>query len=96
LHATEIPFAFNTVRVKYGEATTTEDLAIARAMHAYWIAFATHGDPGAPAGLPPWSRYSIAADQIMDFTLKGPVAGPDPFKARLDVVEAHASQPGPR
>jgi para-nitrobenzyl esterase len=92
LHATEIPFAFDTVRVKYGEAATAEDLSAARAMHAYWIAFAKSGDPGAPAGLPKWPRYSAADDVIMDFTLSGPVAKPDPFKARLDAVETRASQ----
>ena len=38
-------------------------------------------------GLPAWPRYSPAADVLMNFTAAGkPVAMPDPFKARLDVV----------
>ena len=38
LHATEIPFVFETVRAKYGEATTPEDEALAAAANAYWVA----------------------------------------------------------
>jgi para-nitrobenzyl esterase len=96
LHATEIPFVLNTVKAKYGDATTPEDLAMGRAANAYWVAFAKTGDPGTAAGVPKWPRYSAADDVIMDFTLNGPAAKPDPFKARLDVVEARASQEGSR
>ena len=45
LHATEIPFVFETVRAKYGEATTPEDEALAAAANAYWVAFARTGRP---------------------------------------------------
>ena len=101
LHATEIPFVLNTVRAKYGDATTPEDAATASAMNAYWVAFVKTGDPGAAEdaaakGLPKWPRYSAADDVIMDFTLKGPAVKPDPFKARLDVVETRATQEGSR
>jgi para-nitrobenzyl esterase len=92
LHATEIPFVLNTARAKYGDATTPEDIALARAMNAYWVAFAKTGDPGTAAGVPKWPRYSAADDVIVDFTLSGPAVKPDPFKARLDVVEPRASQ----
>jgi para-nitrobenzyl esterase len=90
LHATEIPFVLNTVKAKYGDATTPEDVAIARATNAYWVAFAKTGDPGTASGasVPKWPRYSAADDVIMDFTLSGPAARPDPFKARLDLVES--------
>jgi para-nitrobenzyl esterase len=91
LHATEIPFVFHTERVKYGDATTPEDEAIGKAANAYWVAFAKTGDPSAP-GLPKWPRYTAAEDAIVDFTITGPVAGPDPFKARLDAVERLASK----
>ena len=77
--------------MKYGDATTAEDEAIGRATNAYWVAFAKSADPNA-AGLPKWPRYSASEDAILDFTTTGPVAGPDPFKARLDVVEALAAK----
>jgi para-nitrobenzyl esterase len=92
LHATEIPFVFETVRAKYGDATTPEDEAIAAAANAYWVAFARTGDPNGD-GRPKWPAYSAKDDVIMDFTLAGPVAKPDPWKARLDLVEKAASAP---
>ncbi len=67
-------------------------------MHKYWVAFAKTGKPD-PAGEPAWPAYDARNDQIMDFTNKGPVAGPDPWKARMDLVAAlserheHSSPP---
>jgi para-nitrobenzyl esterase len=91
LHATEIPFVFSTVRAKYKDATTADDEAAGRAATAYWVAFAKSGDPNG-AGLPKWPRYTSDGDQILDFTLTGPVAKADPFKARLDLVEGLATK----
>ena len=92
LHASEIPFALATVRAKYGEATTPEDLALASAMNGYWVAFARSGDPNGP-GRPRWPAYSAGEDMVMDFTTRGPVARPDPSKARLDLIEKRAAAP---
>jgi peptidoglycan/xylan/chitin deacetylase (PgdA/CDA1 family) len=94
LHATEIPFAFETARAKYGDATTAEDEAIAAAMNAYWVSFARTGDPNGD-GRPKWPAYAETSDVVMDFTIQGPVAGPDPLRARLDVIERRASSGAP-
>ena len=90
LHATEIPFVFDTERVKTAMPRPRRRSG-GRVTNAYWVAFAKTGDPNG-AGLPKWPRYSAAEDAIIDFTTKGPVAGPDPFKARLDIVGALASK----
>ena len=45
MHASDIPFAFDTVLTKYGKDLTEQDAAAARAMHAYWVAFAKSGAP---------------------------------------------------
>lgn len=79
LHATEIPFAFDTVSARYGKDTTPADEAAAKAMHKYWVAFGKTGKPE-PAGEPAWPAYDARSDQIMDFTNSGPVAGPDPLQ----------------
>ena len=93
-HATEIPYVFDTVAARYGKDLTAGDAAAATAMHAYWVGFARTGVPQAP-GQPAWPAYQPGTDQIMDFTLQGPVAGPDPWKARMDLAqrfsERHAS-----
>ncbi len=95
LHATEIPFVFETVRSKYGEATTPEDEAIAAAANAYWVAFARAGDTNGE-GRPRWPAYSEKNDVILEFATTGPAAKPDPWKARLDLVEKAAAAPGTR
>jgi para-nitrobenzyl esterase len=87
MHASDIPFAFDTVAAKYGKELTPGDAAAARAMNAYWVAFTRTGKPEAP-GQPAWPAYEPQTDLIMNFTNDGPVAGPDPWKARLDLAEA--------
>lgn len=86
-HATEIPYVFNTVAARYGQQLTAADAAAARVAIEYWISFARTGVPAA-AGAPAWPRYDAASDQILDFTNNGPVAGPDPWKPRLDLIES--------
>ncbi len=87
MHASDIPFAFDTVAAKYGKDLTASDAAAARAMNAYWVAFTKTGKPEAP-GEPTWPPYDPQTDSILNFTNTGPVAGPDPWKARLDLAEA--------
>jgi len=95
LHATEIPFVFGTVRAKYGDATTAEDEALARAANAYWVAFARTGDPNGD-GRPKWPAYTEKDDVILDFAVTGPMAKADPWKARLDLIERFAGAPPSR
>ena len=87
MHATDIPFAFDTVAARYGKDLTAQDAAAAHSMHAYWVAFAATGKPEV-TGQPAWPGYDAKSDLIMDFTNTGPVAGSDPWRARLDLAEA--------
>jgi para-nitrobenzyl esterase len=87
MHASDIPFAFDTVAAKYGKDLTASDAAAGRAMNAYWVAFTKTGKPEAP-GQPAWPAYDPKTDGIMNFTNSGPVGGPDPWKARLDLAQA--------
>jgi len=91
LHATEIPFVFDTVSSRYGKDTTAADEAAAKTMHKYWVAFAKTGKPE-PAGESAWPAYNSKSDEIMDFTNAGPLAGPDPWKARMDLTAAAAKR----
>jgi len=87
-HATEIPFVFDTVAERYGKDLTARDSAAAQVTNAYWIAFAKTGIPKV-AGQPDWPVYTPQNEAIMDFTLTGSVvAGPDPWKERLDLAAA--------
>lgn len=92
-HASEIPFVMDTVRARYGAGATAQDQAVARTMHAYWLNFARTGNPNGRAvdggKLPSWPVYAPAKDAIMDFSAGGDaVPQPDPWKARLDLIEA--------
>jgi len=88
-HATEIPFVFDTVAARYGKELTPADEKIAKATNAYWVAFAKAGDPDS-AGGPRWPQYHQPQDVILNFTDSGPLAQPDPWKARLDLIAAEA------
>ncbi len=87
-HATDIPFFFDTAAIKYGSKTTARDRAMGRAMSAYLVNFAKHGDPNG-AGLPAWPLYTRAGDALMDFAANGkPVAGKDPWGMEIDAAQA--------
>lgn len=88
-HATEIPFVFNTVQARYGKDLAKADQVTGEAALAYWVSFAKTGSPKAE-GQSDWPLYEATSDRILDFTNSGVVAGADPWKARLDLVEALA------
>ncbi len=88
-HATEIPYVFNTVKVKYGEKLTPADQKMADMVHAYWVDFVKKGDPNG-AGRPVWPACRAACDEILEFGPAEVSAKTDPWKARLDVTEALA------
>jgi para-nitrobenzyl esterase len=86
-HATEIPFVFDTVQARYGKDLAAADEAAAQAANAYWANFAKTGNPNGK-GLPRWPAYKADTDMLLDFTSTGPVPKPDPWKERIDLVEA--------
>ncbi|HLY20658.1 MAG TPA: carboxylesterase family protein [Bryobacteraceae bacterium] len=88
-HATEIPFVFDTVAARYGENLGSQDEATAKAAIAYWAAFAKTGNPDVE-GHPHWPRHTAKDDELLNFTMSGPVAEQDAWKERLDLTEAAA------
>jgi para-nitrobenzyl esterase len=85
-HASEIPYVFNAVKTRFGDQANPADNAMAATMIGYWVAFAKTGDPNGE-GRPHWSAYSPQTDILLDFTNTGAIAGPDPWKTRLDLTE---------
>jgi len=91
-HATEIPYAFDTVKAAYKDKLTPQDEALAEEANAYWVNFGKTGNPSG-AGLPQWPSFDPKADTLMNFTIaQGPVAMADPWKTRLDLIAALAAQ----
>ena len=87
-HATDIPYAFNTVSDRYSEISD-RDKQVSDAMNKYWVNFIKTGSPNGK-GLPEWTPYSSTNDKLMifsnqgigDFGMKS-----DSWKTRLDMVE---------
>jgi para-nitrobenzyl esterase len=94
-HGGEIMYVFGTLSGGRGGAPTQQDLDVSRMAQTYWINFAKRGDPNG-VGLPTWPRHTAGDGQIFDFRPDGTAgAGPDPWKARLDVTRK-ATESGKR
>ena len=67
-HASEIPYVFGSQDVipNYSAEIVDQDRALAKVMHACWVAFAKAGAPSC-AGAPAWPTFSPAKDQLMEF-----------------------------
>ena len=98
-HGSEITYVFDNLNdqpIKFGQftlpAATDSDHQVARAMHAYWVAFAKTGDP-ASAGGPRWPRFAPAAEQSIEFGADGVNIRTDFAKPRLDLIESARKPP---
>jgi para-nitrobenzyl esterase len=88
VHAGELPFLFDNLAARYGNDVTENDQATASAFNTYIANFIKHGNPNSD-GLPNWPAMSPAEFDVMDFTLQdGPVFGPDPRAATVELVAA--------
>jgi para-nitrobenzyl esterase len=85
-HASERPYVFDNLDT-VGRPMGERDSRAATAMADYWTAFAARGNPNG-AGRPVWPEFGTEPDRLLEFTNDGPVAGPIPNAARLDLIEA--------
>jgi para-nitrobenzyl esterase len=83
-HATDIPFFFDNVRLKYGAQTTAKDEAVGATMSTYLANFVKRGDPNGGT-MAQWPRYTRANDTLADFAATGKVAvARDPWGSEID------------
>lgn len=96
-HGAEIPYVFDTLGAGgFGPPPTSEDHAVARMVHAYWVNFAKTGDPNGQS-LTKWPRFDPGKGEILEFRPDGSaVGGPDPVTPRLDATERAAKTAKPR
>ena len=76
LHATEIPFVFETVRAKYGDATTPEDEAHRRRRERLLGRLRAHRRPERRRVARSGRAYIEKDDVVMDFAIAGPSRSP--------------------
>ncbi len=80
-HSSEIEFVFDNLDPA-AAPWTDEDREIAATVSAYWVNFATTGDPNGP-GLPNWPAYTADSPSVMEIGARfGPIPIADP--ARFD------------
>lgn len=89
-HFSEVPFVFESLKqvagTEFSKNVSNADMAMALTINAYWVNFARTGNPNGP-DLPHWPTITPDGDQLMNFTIHGPKAEPDPVKQQLDLVE---------
>lgn len=77
-HASEIPYFFDTVDIKYGSATTGKDKRMGQITSGYLVNFVKNGNPNGSAQTP-WQDYA-KGNTMLDLNADGAaVAGPDPW-----------------
>ena len=86
-HASERQYVFDNLAASPWP-TDEMDQRAADAMAGYWTTFAASGDPNG-ALRPAWPEFGAQRDRLLEFTNDGPVAGPVPFRERLDLIEAY-------
>jgi para-nitrobenzyl esterase len=87
-HASEIPYFFKTLEARYGEEVTDKDQAMANEAHAIFVNFIKTGNPN-DTNVARWLPFNRDSNLVMDFTPEeGAVLKSDPWKERLDLIEA--------
>lgn len=96
-HGQEVGYVFGNLGVGGRPQPTPQDRALSDQMQAYWVNFASHGDPNGPA-LAPWPAFTIGNPLVMRF---GVNPGPAPIanQERLKVLDGYydwrRGTPGP-
>jgi para-nitrobenzyl esterase len=96
-HGSEIGYVFETLPMKsivFGARTiaaaTPADLAVAKAIHAYWVSFAKTGSPDSAGGIR-WPPYQTKSDDLLEFGAGGVTVQEHFLAPRLDVIAEKAA-----
>lgn len=89
-HASEIPFAFDTVAVRPTPKMIPQEKPVAKLMHRYWMNFVKTGRPDSSGNMPAWPRVQVGKGTVQCIDGRGARNIPDPIKARLDYIESRA------
>lgn len=92
-HASDIPYAFDTLPARYGNSVESVDRQVATRFHNYIVNFAKSGNPNG-RNVPDWPIFDMKADNLMVFGRDGKNrAMIDPWKERLDAISHAREEP---
>jgi para-nitrobenzyl esterase len=86
-HGQEVGYVFGNLGVGGRPQPTPQDRALSDQMQAYWVNFATHGDPNG-SGLPTWPAFTGGDPLVMRFGAN-PGPAPIPNQERLKVLDGY-------
>ncbi|MDP3676812.1 MAG: carboxylesterase family protein [Novosphingobium sp.] len=86
-HASEIPYVFDTLAARKGDAPLPAEAPVAALTHRYWIDFAKTGRPDANGG-PAWPRAEPGTTKVQVIDGDGARQSEDPLTTRLDFAES--------
>ncbi|MFM6854320.1 MAG: carboxylesterase/lipase family protein [Sphingopyxis sp.] len=92
-HASEIPYAFDTVAARRGPPMEPAETPVAAMMHRYWVNFAKTGRPDGAGGAPAWPVVNGADRTVQMIDGAGARHQADPLADRLDFAESLAANP---
>ncbi|MGR9141504.1 carboxylesterase/lipase family protein [Rhizobium leguminosarum] len=88
LHGFEIPYTLGIPNALVKDKVTPADWAMATLASAYWVEFATSGDPNG-GSRPKWPHHDPFVERVIDFTNHGATVGADTLKPRLDLWQSY-------
>lgn len=87
-HATDIPYFFNTIAAKYGDALTALDRQAGELSLQYFVNFVKQGNPNGD-GVAHWGQFDPAKPEIMNISMQATGEyGLDPLQTRMNLVNA--------
>ena len=90
-HASEIPYAFDTVAARAVPMIPAE-ASVATLTHRYWVNFAKCGAPDCAGDVPAWPKATATDTSVQMIDGKGARHEPDPLTPRLDFAEQRATR----
>jgi para-nitrobenzyl esterase len=90
-HASELPYVFDTVAARKGDAPLAEEQPVADLTHRYWVNFVKTGKPDG-ANTPAWAPATANDTTVQLIDATGAAHVEDPYLTRLNFAQQRAEK----